>query len=469
MFILMIVVFVLGYAAIAMEHTIRVDKAATALLTGVITWTILVFGVSEILNVDAGMSVNAILDQGGEILKNLRHFLFENPSDDPLETPSILNHFVVHELRHHLIEISEILFFLLGAMTIVELIDAHEGFSVITKRIHTRDKVKLMWILCVIAFFFSAALDNLTTAIVMAAFIKKLIGEIKNQWLFGGIIIIAANAGGAWSPIGDVTTIMLWISGQVTAYNIIVSVFTPSVICLLAPLLVITFTMKGVVNPPEDDIDGDHLGEPRKVEKNIVFILGVASLLFVPIFKTVTHLPPFMGILFGLGFLWLVTEIMHRDKGRDEKVNRTVVGVIRKIDVPSVLFFLGILAAVGSLQSAGHLSYLAEFLDEQVGNIFVINLIIGVLSSIVDNVPLVAAAQGMYEIAPSGPYMVDGTFWKFLAYCSGTGGSCLIIGSAAGVAMMGILHIDFFWYLKKISLLAFIGYIAGALFFILVN
>jgi Na+/H+ antiporter NhaD/arsenite permease-like protein len=468
MFILMVVVFVLGYVAIAMEHTIHVDKAASALLTGVITWTILVFGVSEVLNIETGMSVNAILDQGGELLKNLRHFLFENPSDDPTETPAILSHFVVHELRHHLIEISEILFFLLGAMTIVELIDAHEGFSVITKRIHTRNKVKLLWLLCVIAFFFSAALDNLTTAIVMAALIKKLIGDIKNQWLFGGIIVIAANAGGAWSPIGDVTTIMLWISGQVTAFNIIVSLFTPSVICMLVPLLIITFTMKGEVHPPEDVMPDGHV-EPRKFEKNLVFILGVASLLFVPVFKTITHLPPFMGILIGLGFLWLVTEIMHKNKGRDEKVNRTVVGVIRRIDVPSVLFFLGILVAVGSLQSAGHLAMLAEFLDEYVGNIFVINLIIGVLSSIVDNVPLVAAAQGMYEIAPTGPYMVDGTFWKFLAYCAGTGGSCLIIGSAAGVAIMGILRIDFFWYLKKVSLLAFIGYIAGALFFILVN
>jgi Na+/H+ antiporter NhaD/arsenite permease-like protein len=468
MFILMIVVFVLGYVAIAMEHTIKVDKAASALLIGVLTWTIFVFGASTILGVDASMSVNGIIDQGGELIKALRHFLFENPSDNPAETPAILNHYVTHELRHHLIEISEILFFLLGAMTIVELIDAHEGFSVITNKITTRNKVKLIWILSIVAFFFSAALDNLTTAIVMAALIKKLIGDIKNQWVFGGIIVIAANAGGAWSPIGDVTTIMLWINGQVTAFNIIQAVIVPSIICLLVPLLILSFTLKGNVNPPEEiNSEGHH--QTSNFEKNLVFGLGVACLLFVPIFKTITHLPPFMGILLGLGFLWLVTELLHKNKSREAKVSHTVVGVIRRIDVPSVLFFLGILAAVGSLQSAGHLGMLASQLEASIGNIYVINIIIGVLSSIVDNVPLVAAAQGMYEIAPTGPYMVDGTFWEFLAYCAGTGGSCLVIGSAAGVAIMGILRIDFFWYMKRISLLAFAGYISGAIYYILVN
>jgi len=468
MFTLMIVVFVLGYVGIAMEHTIKIDKAASALLIGVLTWTIFVFGASDILGVNASLSVNGIIDQGGEMIKSLRHFLFENPSDNAAETPAILNHYVTHELRHHLIEISEILFFLLGAMTIVELIDAHEGFSVITNRIKTRDKVKLIWILSVVAFFFSAALDNLTTAIVMAALIKKLIGDIKNQWIFGGIIVIAANAGGAWSPIGDVTTIMLWINGQVTAFNIIQAVIVPSIICLLVPLIILTFTLKGTVNPPEElNSDGHH--GTSNFEKNLVFGLGVACLLFVPIFKTVTHLPPFMGILLGLGFLWLVTELLHKNKSREAKVSHTVVGVIRRIDVPSVLFFLGILAAVGSLQSAGHLGLLAGYLESSIGNIYVINLIIGVLSSIVDNVPLVAAAQGMYEIAPTGPYMVDGTFWEFLAYCAGTGGSCLVIGSAAGVAIMGILRIDFFWYMKRITLLAFAGYISGAIYYILVS
>ncbi len=465
MFILMVVIFVLGYVAIAMEHSIKVDKAASALLAGVLCWTILVIGVDTILGVDANMSINAILDQGGELLRSLRHFLFENPSDNPVETPSILNHFVIHELRHHLVEIAEILFFLLGAMTIVELVDAHEGFSVITNKIVTKNRVKLLWILSIVAFFFSAALDNLTTAIVMAALIKKLIGDIKDQWIFGGVIVIAANAGGAWSPIGDVTTIMLWINGQITAAEIITSIIVPSIVCILVPLIILSFTQKGEITPPEQTNDDNHRG-PSNFEKNLVFVLGVASLLFVPVFKTLTHLPPFMGILLGLGFLWLVTELLHKNKTREEKVNRTVVGVIRKIDVPSVLFFLGILAAVASLQTAGHLGLLATYLDVTVGNIYVINIIIGLLSSIVDNVPLVAAAQGMYEIAPTGPYMVDGTFWKFLAYCAGTGGSCLIIGSAAGVAIMGILRIDFIWYFKKISWLAFVGYIAGALLFI---
>ena len=468
MFILMVVIFVLGYVAIAMEHTIKVDKAASALLIGVLTWTVFVFGTGDILGVDTSLSVNGIIDQGGEIMKSLRHFLFENPSDIPAETPGILNHYVTHELRHHLIEISEILFFLLGAMTIVELVDAHEGFSVVTNKITTKNKVKLIWILSVIAFFFSAALDNLTTAIVMAALIKKLIGDIKDQWIFGGIIVIAANAGGAWSPIGDVTTIMLWINGQVTAANIIQAVIVPSIICLLVPLIILTLTMKGNINPPEEIGKGEN-HSTSNFEKNLVFGLGVACLLFVPIFKTITHLPPFMGILLGLGFLWLITELLHKNKTREAKVSHTVVGVIRRIDVPSVLFFLGILAAVGSLQSAGHLGLLASYLEESIGNIYVINIIIGVLSSIVDNVPLVAAAQGMYEIAPTGPYMVDGTFWEFLAYCAGTGGSCLVIGSAAGVAIMGILRIDFFWYMKKITFLAFIGYISGAIYYILVN
>jgi Na+/H+ antiporter NhaD/arsenite permease-like protein len=383
-------------------------------------------------------------------------------------------HYVTHELGHHLSEIAEILFFLLGAMTIVELIDAHEGFALITDRINTANKVKLVWVLSILTFFLSAALDNLTTAIVMSALLKKLIKSKEDLWLFAGMVIIAANAGGAWSPIGDVTTIMLWIGGQVTAANIVIKLLIPSMVALLVPLLILTFTLKGEVERKLGMVDRAHL-EDRTTpnEQKLVLFLGVGSLLFVPIFKTVTHLPPYMGVLFGLGVLWTVTEIMHRSKNMTDKSQLTVIGVLQKVDTPSVLFFLGILAAVGSLQSAGHLRIMAKFLEDSVGNMYAINVIIGLLSSIVDNVPLVAGAMGMYDLLPAGAeavsgtaYPVDHSFWEFLAYCAGTGGSCLIIGSAAGVAVMGILNIDFIWYIKRITLLALVGYIAGAAVFI---
>jgi Na+/H+ antiporter NhaD/arsenite permease-like protein len=470
MYILMVVIFVLGYVAIALEHKIKIDKAASALFIGVSTWTVYVFGAESILNLDYSLSVNEILRNGTVLLDNLQAFLLENKGWENLKHNNVINHFIVHELRHHMVEISEILFFLLGAMTIVELIDAHEGFAVITKRIKTTNKVTLMWLLCLIAFFFSAVLDNLTTAIVMSALIKKLIRDKEDMWFFGGMIIISANAGGAWSPIGDVTTIMLWIGGQVTAGNIVTSIFIPSLVSTLIPLLILTFTLKGNITSPKSDSDDDYSPISDK-QRNIVFFLGLGALLFVPVFKTVTHLPPFMGILFGLSVLWIVTELMHKNKSVHERKEYSVIGVLTKIDVPSVLFFLGILAAVASLQSAGHLTQLATVLDVSLGDafgddakIFSINIIIGFLSSIVDNVPLVAAAMGMY---PMAMYSQDHMFWEFLAYCAGTGGSCLIIGSAAGVAMMGILKIDFVWYLKKISWLAIIGYLSGAVTYIL--
>jgi len=471
MYILMVLVFIIGYFAIALEHNIKVDKAATALFIGATTWTVYVFGAGSILNVDISLSVNEILKSGIPLLVNLKDFFLEHKSYESLAETNILNHFIVHELEHHLVEISEILFFLLGAMTIVELIDAHEGFAVITKKIKTTKKVTLIWLLCTIAFFFSAVLDNLTTAIVMSALLKKLINDKKDIWLFGGMIVIAANAGGAWSPIGDVTTIMLWIGGQITAGNIIAKVIGPSFICLLVPLIIFSFTQKGHINSPKDEEDEEEVSPISEKQRNIIFGLGVGALLFVPVFKTVTHLPPFMGILFGLSVLWIVTEIMHRNKSSRDRKEYSVIGVLTKIDVPSVLFFLGILAAVASLQSAGQLTELAQFLDVSIGDnfggdgkIFVLNIIIGLLSSIVDNVPLVAAAMGMY---PMTLYFQDHIFWEFLAYCAGTGGSCLIIGSAAGVAMMGILKIDFMWYLKNITWLAIIGYLSGAVTFIL--
>ena len=423
----MLVVFILGYMAIALEHPLKIDKAASALIIGALGWTLYAFS-----GADA--------------------------------------HHIGEHLAHHLVDISEILFFLLGAMTIVELIDAHQGFSVLTDRINTNNKVKLMWILCVLTFFFSAVLDNLTTSIVMAALLSKIIKDKEDLWMFAGMIIVSANAGGAWSPIGDVTTIMLWIGGQVTAANIITSIIVPSIVCMIVPLVYLTFKLKGEVSTPDQKTAIEHITNPTThFERNFVFILGVACLLFVPVFKTVTHLPPYLGILLSLGIMWLATEILHHSKNTEEKSGLTVVAVLRKVDVSTILFFLGILLAVASLQSMGHLDDMAAILDKGFnGNIYAINIIIGLLSAIVDNVPLVAGAMGMYPIG-LGDFAVDGTFWEFLAYCAGTGGSVLIIGSAAGVAVMGILKIDFIWYLKKISVLALMGYLAGAITYILLQ
>jgi len=417
----MIVVFVLGYAAIALEHPIKIDKAASALITGVLVWTLLVLTGAD-------------------------------------------SHFIEEELLHHLSEISSILFFLLGAMTIVELVDAHEGFAIITDKITTTKKVKLLWIISVLTFFFSAALDNLTTSIVMISLLRKLIDDKYDRWFFAGIVVVAANAGGAWSPIGDVTTTMLWIGGQLSTSTIITTLFIPSLVAMVVPLLVLTFTMKGNIARPLKVEGQEHNVKPTtNFERNLVFFLGVAGLLFVPIFKTLTHLPPFMGMMLSLGVLWAVTEVLHSAKNKEAKAHLSVIGVLRKVDTASVLFFLGILLAVAGLQSADLLKVMADSLNNLFdGNIYAINIVIGLLSSIVDNVPLVAGSMGMYEIAETGSFSKDGVFWQFLAFCAGTGGSALIIGSAAGVAVMGLEKIDFVWYLKKISILALIGYFAGA-------
>jgi len=425
---LMIVVFVLGYAAIAFEHPIKIDKAASALITGVLVWTLFVFTGTD-------------------------------------------THFIEEELLHHLSEISSILFFLLGAMTIVELVDAHEGFAIITDKITTTKKVRLLWIISVLTFFFSAALDNLTTSIVMISLLRKLIDDKHDRWFFAGIVVVAANAGGAWSPIGDVTTTMLWIGGQLSTMTIITSLFIPSLVAMLVPLIILTFTMKGNITRPKR-MDGiEHYTNPTtKFERNLIFFLGVAGLLFVPIFKTVTHLPPFMGMMLSLGVLWAVTEIIHSSKNSEDKSQLSVIGVLRKVDTASVLFFLGILLAVAGLQSAGQLVLMAGSLNDLfAGNVYAINIVIGLFSAIVDNVPLVAGSMGMYEIAETGDFAKDGVFWQFLAFCAGTGGSALIIGSAAGVAVMGLEKIDFVWYLKKISILALIGYFAGAGTYILIQ
>ncbi|MGC1514574.1 MAG: sodium:proton antiporter NhaD [Maribacter sp.] len=434
MYLALLAVFVIGYLFIALEHTVKIDKAATALLTGTLCWVLFILGRDSFLASVDGEEAIAFVNEG---------------------------------LKENLGEIAEILFFLLGAMTIVEIIDAHEGFSVITDRITTTNRVKLLWILCLLTFFLSAALDNLTTAIVMSALLRKLISERKDLWLFAGLLIIAANAGGAWSPIGDVTTIMLWIGGQVTAMNIISEIFLPSVVCLLVPLGITSLRLKGTISTiQEPQFEGAHHTTISNFDKKFVFALGIGALLFVPIFKTLTHLPPFMGILLGLSVIWITTELLHRNKSMEQRRILSISKVLQRIDTPSILFFLGILTAVGALQSAGHLADMSRLLDANFNSIYAINAIIGVLSSIVDNVPLVAGTMGMYTLET---YPTDDNFWELLALCAGTGGSILIIGSAAGVAIMGILKIDFMWYLKHISLLAFLGYVAGILTFMLIN
>ena len=361
-------------------------------------------------------------------------------------------------------------------MTIVELVDSHQGFSIITDKITTKRKVPLMWILCVISFFFSAVLDNLTTSIVMAALISKMIKDKKDLWMFAGMIIISANAGGAWSPMGDVTTIMLWVGGQVTAWNIIYSIFIPSLVCMIVPLLYISFKLKGSIESPDLKNLNSEISSVNTYERNLIFYMGVLGLLFVPIFKITTGLPPYVGMLLSLGVLWVTTEILHRDKNYEQRRHLSVIGVLKKVDTPTIFFFLGILLAVAGLQSAGQLDIVAKYLENTFSGenkIYIINVLIGLMSALVDNVPLVAGAMGMYEIGPIQDgilaYPQDHKFWQFLAYCAGTGGSVLIIGSAAGVAVMGILKIDFMWYLKRISFLALIGYVAGAITYIIMQ
>lgn len=473
----MIVIFVLGYIAIALEHPLKVDKAVSALAIGTLCWVAYMAGIFDILT--QGLSP-AFLEFVGdkELLKDegaVKSFVAGLRNLEGAEREGWLTEMkdwlVHHQIISHLGEISEILFFLLGAMTIVEVVDQHEGFSVLTDRIRTTNKIKLLWIVSFLTFFLSAVLDNLTTTIVMIALLRKLILEKQTRWFFASIIVLAANAGGAWSPIGDVTTIMLWIGGQVTTVKIIIGVILPSLAAILVPLAIISFSMKGNVKRPE-------VAECSKPitsqgERLTILSLGVGGLLFVPVFKTITHLPPYMGMLFSLSVLWLVTELMHKNKAADIKSRLKITFILKKVEIPTVLFFLGILSAVAALQSAGQLNILATYLNENLSNVYLIDIAIGLLSAIVDNVPLVAGSMGMYPVEMAGAtgfaanFIQDGVFWEFLAYTAGTGGSVLIIGSAAGVAAMGLEKIDFIWYLKKISLLALAGYLSGALVYFL--
>lgn len=411
--ILIISIFVIGYSAIAFEHTIQVNKAASALITGILSWTV--------------------------------YFLFSHNTNEAME-----------QLLHHLGDISAILFFLLGAMTIVELIDAHQGFDIITQKITTTNKRTLLLIVTIITFFLSALLDNLTTTIVMVSLCSKLLPQKDDRLWFTGMIVIAANAGGAWSPLGDITTTMLWIGGQITAWNIVVKTVLPSIAVCAIPMMIVSHRFR------HSSLQA--FVKPESVSGKSTFILfsGIGLLLFVPVFKTLTGMPPFMGMLLALGLIWLIATKMLPDSRNDEK--DVVAHALQKIDTPSILFFLGILLAVGALQSAGLLKALAGWLDIILHNDYLIGITLGLLSAVVDNVPLVAAAQGMYDLSV---YPTDHHFWEFLALTTGTGGSAIIIGSAAGVAAMGIEHINFMWYLKKISLLALAGFAAGVLVFIL--
>jgi Na+/H+ antiporter NhaD/arsenite permease-like protein len=453
--IAIISVFIIGYIIIALEHPLKINKTATALITGVICWTLFILS-----------SPSGSLTGSENFLTFTETLKLEIGTEKfaSLNPDSLFHNFVIHELGHHLKGIAEILFFLLGAMTIVELIDAHQGFRIITEKIKTKNTVKLLWVICWITFFLSAVLDNLTSTIVMVSLIRKLIPNEQMRLFFVGMIVIAANAGGAWTPMGDVTTTMLWIGGQVSTVNIIKSLLLPSAVCLLLPLLVLTFTMKRDLGRAKGQSIAD--GNEPVADGKLMLFLGIGILLGVPVFKVVTHLPPFTGMLLGLGILWVISELLHPDMDEAVRKKYTAAGALARIDVPSILFFFGILLAVGVLESMLALQHFSEYLQSSIGDQRIIISIIGVLSAVVDNVPLVAASMGMYSLET---YPMDHFIWEYLAYCAGTGGSLLIIGSAAGVAAMGMEKIDFMWYVKKISWLALIGYAGGAVVFLLMN
>jgi len=419
---LIVIIFILGYSAIAFEQFVRINKAASALVTGVLCWTVYILSSA-------------------------------NKQD------------VIMQLDHHMGSLSGILFFLMCAMTIVELVDAHNGFEFITARITQTNKIKLIWLLGFITFFLSAVLDNLTTTIVIVSLIRKLIPESKDRLFFAGITVIAANAGGAWTPIGDVTTTMRWIGGQISTWNIIIRLFIPSMISLIVPLVIVSFMINGTILKDEPDIETKKVRDDlSRIHQFIVFSSGILMLILIPVFKTLTHLPPYMGALIALGLLWVITGFIHDKMDEQIKKKLSLSSALKKIDSPTILFFLGILLSVASLGSIGLLPKLASWITATIINENIVLFLLGLISAVIDNVPLVAAVQGMYSL---DQYPLNHNFWLLLAYCAGTGGSILIIGSAAGVAAMGMEKINFFWYLKKISFLALLGYFAGIITFML--
>ena len=453
-FYIMPIIFVMGYGFIAFEHFNKIDKAATALVTGGLLWLLLVVGGPDIY----GFMHSTELLEFSECAK-----------EGHTSIVSVITHGAFTE---HLGDIASIIFFLLGAMTIVEVVDRYQGFRIITNRIKTTNRIKLLWIITFLAFFISAVLDNLTTTIVMVTLLQKILSKKDNRWLFSGMVVIAANSGGAFSPMGDVTTIMLWIGGQITAAGVIKALFIPSLLSTLIPLVILSIIMPGSTSKPMLEEEETEEFVPLRYRITIL-ILGLAALVSVPVLKASTHLPPSLGMLLGLGVLWVYTDLVLKKRTHLDKRKLSVVRILERVDVATVMFFLGILLSVAALQVAGHLDVMSVWLNNNIGNVYGINIIIGFLSSIVDNVPLVAASMGMYDIAAEGAtgflsnFMVDGNFWTFLAYCAGTGGSILIIGSAAGVAAMSLEGIPFFWYLKKIGWLALLGYLSGAAWFIM--
>ncbi len=408
--------FIIGYVLIVFEHKSRINKAASALLMATICWGL--------------------------------YFICSSQ-----ELPESLI-----KLREHFEGVTEIVFFLIGAMTIVELVDSHKGFQIITDAVQMRSKKKLLWMTALLGFFLSSVLDNLTSTIVMVSLLRKLIPNKKEQQLFGGMMVIATNAGGAWTPIGDVTTTMLWINGQISTLGIIKSLFVPSVVCIVVPVLLLSFFLKGNYEP----IEASKIEKPEP-RATLIFWLGIASLIFVPIFKTITGMPPVIGMLLGVGVMWLVTDLLHRDETRS---HLRVPHVFKKIDLSGALFFLGILLAVGSLEVIGLLKEFADWLSATLPNLGIIAMVIGLVSAVIDNVPLVAATMGMYDIAQ---FPQDSALWEMIAYAAGTGGSILVIGSAAGVAYMGMEKVDFAWYFKRISGLALAGYLAGFAVYLLIG
>lgn len=428
MIIVLLVTFCLGYICIIFEHKLQINKAASALATGIACWVILSLGIEL-----AGSTQGAT---------------------------QVLRKDLIDALSHHLASISEILFFLLGAMTIVEVIDSHNGFKVVTKRINASNLITLLWVVSFLSFFLSAVLDNLTTTIIMVSLIRKLVTNSKSRLYLAGLIVVAANAGGAWSPIGDVTTTMLWVGGYITSQKLILKLFIPSLVNLIVPLILVSIFLKNETIQPTV-----HAEKPEKVAGEIgTLAIGLGGLLLVPLFKSLTHLPPYMGILLVLSIVWAFTELIHRKKTYAQKSLFTPSHALAKIDTPSILFFLGILLAVGALETAHILRDFSAQLNTWIANKSLIVFLIGLASAVVDNVPLVAASMAMYSL---NEFPQDHNFWVFLAYTAGTGGSILIIGSAAGVAAMGIEKIDFIWYLKRISILAFTGYVAGCACYLL--
>ena len=428
--IFIVTLFVIGYLCIALESLTRINKAAIALLMCVGCWTLLMMAPGV--------------------------YYPEIPADGVL-------HHVAEVIEHHLGDAGGTLFFLMGAMTIVEIVDSNGGFNFVRDTIETHSKRKLLWRVAFITFFLSAILDNLTTSIVMIMVLRKLVQNHEERMVYAALVIISANSGGAFSPIGDVTTIMLWIKGVITTQGVLTEIFIPSLVSMLIPAFIMQYMLKGKFEK-EQNLPKAEVSHFTQTQRNIIFWLGVGGLCFVPVFKTLTHLPPFMGILLVLGVLWTVTEIFHYNTSEDDTMAKRVSDLLSKIDLSTIMFFLGILMAVAVLQEIGVLAALGEGLNEAfAGNYYLINGIIGVLSSIVDNVPLVAGCMGMYPVAAEGAMAVDGIFWQLLAYCAGVGGSMLIIGSAAGVVVMGLEKITFGWYMKKITWIAFAGYLAGIL------